>query len=261
MLAVIVTSIQAVIRVRTLVKSMASSAMKTEHHDELLGDIMKAAFNVLLVCVAALAGLCQPTGSKYEVASITAVNTHAGGGENTTSSAASYDISVKVGNMLYVVLYTPPAGTYGVQQAAGHDLLVSVGTNTITFNDLLGRTSEVPILRRETLPPENDFDLARAPGRYYNVKYENLSRRLTLTPGQQIQLKPILQQEAGELREIYANPALSFEARVRRFEKIVSASDQKLKTFLTAQQWQILQNLRADQKQELRKLVAARKGQ
>ena len=221
---------------------------------------MKAAFSVFLFCLAVLHGLAQQMGAKYEVGSITAVSAHPGATENA-GAAAAYDVSVKVGNTLYVVLYTPPAGTYGVQEAAGHDLLVSVGTNAITFNDLLGRSSEVPILSRQTLLPENDFDLARLPGRYYNTKYENLSRKLALTTSQQVQLKPILQQEVGELREIYANPALSFEAKVRRFEKIVSASDQKLKTFLSTEQWQTLQNLRADQKQELRKIVAARKRQ
>jgi hypothetical protein len=222
---------------------------------------MKIVFNVFLVCLIVLPGLCQPRTSKYEVGSITAVNAHAGAAEKARTSATAYDISVKVGNTLYVVLYMPPAGTYGVQHAAGHQLLASVGKHTITFNDLLGRTSEVPILRRETLPAENDFDLARVPGRYYNTKYENLSQRLSLTTSQQIKLKPILQQETGELGQIYANPVLSFEDKVRRFEKIVSASDQKLKAFLTTEQWQTLQNLRADQKQELKKLVAARKGQ
>lgn len=118
---------------------------------------MKATLYVFLFCLAVLPGLAQPTGDQYEVGSITAVNAHPGATENAnTGGAAAYDVSVKVGNTLYVVLYTPPAGTYGVQEAAGHDLLVTVGPDTITFNDLLGRSSEVPILSRQTFPPENE---------------------------------------------------------------------------------------------------------
>ena len=220
---------------------------------------MKPALTIILVFAVAMPATSQPSAPDYEVGSIVSVKAHSNAQESASANADSYDVSIKVGNTLYVVLYTPPQGTYGVQQAAGHDMLVSVGRDTIMFNDLLGKPAEVPILRRETLPPENDFDLARAPGRYYNTKYQNLSKMLNLTPDQQVQLKPVLQQEAGELGAIYANPALSLDARLRRFEKIVSDSDQKLKVFLSAEQWQTLQNMRKEQKQKLRKLVAEKK--
>src|SRR5882724_13647153 len=86
---------------------------------------------------------CQST-SKYQVGTITEVKVHqaAGGG---TSDAASYDVSVKVGDTVYVVLYTPALGESTVKYAAGRDLLVLVGKNKITYNDILGRSFAVPI--------------------------------------------------------------------------------------------------------------------
>jgi hypothetical protein len=82
--------------------------------------------------------------SKYQVGTITEVKTrqNAGGG---TTGAASYDVSVKVGDTIYVVLYTPPLGEENVKYAAGRELLVLVGKRTIRYNDILGQSFEVPI--------------------------------------------------------------------------------------------------------------------
>jgi hypothetical protein len=56
---------------------------------------------------------------------------------------------VRVGNTEYVVLYVPPDGSVKeiVEYSLGQDRLALVGTETIKFNDALGRTWEVPILR------------------------------------------------------------------------------------------------------------------
>jgi hypothetical protein len=60
----------------------------------------------------------------------------------------SYDISVRVGNTVYVVLYTPPLGDDTVRYVAGRDLLVLAGEKTITYNDMLGNSLQVPIITR-----------------------------------------------------------------------------------------------------------------
>jgi hypothetical protein len=219
---------------------------------------MKRALVVFLLC-AILPALSQRPTSKYQVGSITAVNVHQVAPDNVATVADAYDISVRVGDIVYLVLYTPPAGTYGVRQAAGHDLLVLVETDTITFNDLLGRTSQVPIVHRERLPPVNDVVLTEAPATYYTRKFENLSRTLNLTEDQQAQLKPILEQEIGELGEVRGNPVLSFDAKVRKLETVVGQSDRKLKAILSAEQWQTLQNMRKQQRLELRKIAKAKK--
>jgi hypothetical protein len=46
-------------------------------------------------------------------------------------------------------LYTPPLGMNTVRYAAGRGILVLVGKETITYNDLLGQSHEVPIVSRK----------------------------------------------------------------------------------------------------------------
>src|SRR5258708_14269907 len=82
--------------------------------------------------------------SKCQVGTITEVKDHQAGGSGVYD-AASYDVSVKVGDTIYVVLYTPALGEETIKYAAGRDLLVLVGKNTITYNDILGRSFAVPI--------------------------------------------------------------------------------------------------------------------
>jgi hypothetical protein len=82
--------------------------------------------------------------SKYQVGTITEVKAHQAVGSGA-SDAASYDVSVKVGDIIYVVLYTPALGEDTVKYVAGRDLLVLVGKHTITYNDILGRSFAVPI--------------------------------------------------------------------------------------------------------------------
>jgi hypothetical protein len=83
---------------------------------------------------------------KYEVALITDVKTH----QDSGSAIVSYDVSVKVGDTIYVVLYTPPLGMNTVKYAAGRELLVLVGKKAITYNDILGQSQEVPILSQRS---------------------------------------------------------------------------------------------------------------
>ena len=98
---------------------------------------------VVCILLTTLPAVCQST-SKYQVATITEVKVHQATGSGV-SNAASYDVSVKVGDIVYVVLYTPALGEETVKYAAGRELLVLVGKNTITYNDILGRSFEVPI--------------------------------------------------------------------------------------------------------------------
>jgi hypothetical protein len=82
--------------------------------------------------------------SNYQVGTITEVKTHQDAGGATTGPA-SYDVSVKVGDTVYVVLYTPPLGEQTVKYVAGRELLVLVGKRTIRYNDILGQSFDVPI--------------------------------------------------------------------------------------------------------------------
>jgi hypothetical protein len=109
-----------------------------------LEQIMLRFVGLFLFCLTMFPAFGQST-SKYKVGTIAEVKIHQTAASGT-SDAASYDVSVKVGDTLYVVLYTPPPGEADtVKYVAGRDLLVLVGKNTITYNDILGRSFAVPI--------------------------------------------------------------------------------------------------------------------
>ena len=98
---------------------------------------------VLTLCLLTVPAFCQ-SASKWQVATITEVKAHPAAGEDA-SDPITYDVTAKVGDTIYVVRYTTPAGEVAPKYAAGRDLLVLVGKNTITYNDMLGRSLQVPI--------------------------------------------------------------------------------------------------------------------
>lgn len=106
---------------------------------------------LILICtlLCAVPLFCESAGSaKYQIASILAVSPHSADGQ-TSSAKPSYDISVQVGNTVYVVLYTPRVDLQTVKYAAGRQVLVLVGKNTMTYNDISGNSFELPILSRK----------------------------------------------------------------------------------------------------------------
>lgn len=105
---------------------------------------------VIAVCLVAFPALCQST-SKYQVATITEVKVHRSTGA-AASDVASYDVSLKVGDTIYVTLYTPRFGDNNVKYVVGRELLVLVGKNTVTYNDILGQAVEVPIESQKPAP-------------------------------------------------------------------------------------------------------------
>lgn len=107
---------------------------------------MRKLIGVIALGLLSFPALCQST-SKYQVATIIEVKAHQAAGKNA-SEAMSYDVSAKVGDTIYVVLYTPPLGEVPQKYAAGRELLVLVGNDTVTYNDLLGQSFQVPIQSR-----------------------------------------------------------------------------------------------------------------
>jgi hypothetical protein len=101
---------------------------------------------LICACLCSIPALCQSAGSaKYQIATVVAVNPHSSD-TATDSSAPGYDLSVQIGNTIYVVLYTPRLGLQTAKYAAGRQVLVLVGKETLTFNDISGNAVEVPIL-------------------------------------------------------------------------------------------------------------------
>jgi hypothetical protein len=98
---------------------------------------------IFCICFTAFPAFSQ-SASKWQVGTITEVKIHQAA-KTGISDATSYDVSVKVGDTIYVVLYTPPLGEETVKYAGGRDLLVLLGKSTIRYNDMLGQSYDVPI--------------------------------------------------------------------------------------------------------------------
>ncbi len=220
---------------------------------------MREWLGLILICVAVLSAPGQTPSSKYQPATITAVTARQSPGQHETD-VTQYDVSVRVGDVKYLVLYTPLNRANAVKFSVGKHLLVLVGSTTLTFNSALSGKTEVPILSRETLPAKS-LDRSQACGEYFSKKLQHLSEILALTEGQQAQIRPILEQETGEVGQICHNPAFSREQKLNRYKKIVGASDEKIKPLLSAPQLQRLQDLRKGQKRDLEGIIAKQKTQ
>jgi hypothetical protein len=92
--------------------------------------------------------------SKYQVGTITATQCHQAA--DAGARVANCEVSVRVGNTAYRVLYAAPVGTDDVRYETGRELLVLVGEDTITYNDMLGKSFQVPILSRAIVTPPGD---------------------------------------------------------------------------------------------------------
>ena len=209
---------------------------------------------LILICIATLQAAQTPP-SNFQRGTITAVVAHKSAPGDKDSDVSRYDVSVKVRDTLYVVLFTPPNGSNTVEYMAGQDILVLVASDTLTFNDPISGRTEVPILRRETLAAGKTVDLAKIPSDYFSMKLQNLSEKLDLNADQQAKIKPTLEQETGEVGQIYLNSAISEKGKMSRFEKIVRASDEKIRPVLSQDQWQKLQEMRQQQKVKIKQAL------
>jgi len=114
---------------------------------------MRTALTLLLSLLLATTCFCQSSTAKWKVAIITGVKLHEPAAGND-SSAPQYEVTSRIENTEYVVLYVAPAGSLPdtPRYRLGQDLPVLVGTDTIKYNDMAGTTREVPILSRRNLP-------------------------------------------------------------------------------------------------------------
>ena len=205
---------------------------------------------ILLAIITSFFG--QAPASAPEVATIMAVKPH-----NGASDEHRYDVSLKVNDTSYVILYTPPNGSTGVEYALGQNLLVTIGDNSMVFTKF-GRTFEVPILSRQSQPTDRKLDWSQAAGSYFSQKLEHLSDALDLTAEQQAKIQPVLEQEAGEARYIIGNPVFPRKEKLSRFERVVRDSDNKMKSVLSDDQWRRLQALRREQRSGLKDLLKSK---
>jgi len=86
----------------------------------------------------------------YTWAAIVAVQARAASADGAVSS---YKVTLKIGDITYVVLYAPPPGSVdNIRYGTGGRIHVLVGENTITFKDALGGSLAAPILSRAPKP-------------------------------------------------------------------------------------------------------------
>ena len=84
------------------------------------------------------------------MATITAVKPH-DSGDNAGTPVASYEVSLRVGNASYVVLYAPPPDTVDtMRDGTGGEVHVLLGEETLTFHDEFGNSFQAPILTKTT---------------------------------------------------------------------------------------------------------------
>ncbi len=113
---------------------------------------MRSAITICFLSVLTVAAICQTTEHKWTTGVITQVTKHVDAAAPETPTG-KYDVSVRVGDVVYVVLYTPMPGSKLVENRVGTDLNVAVGKKTLKFNDGRGETKEAPILRKTTIAP------------------------------------------------------------------------------------------------------------
>lgn len=211
------------------------------------GFLLKRLAIAILIALSTALAVPSQSSPKYQPGTIMKVVKHPG----TTGQSLQYDVSVKVLNTVYTVLYTPPPGVNSVEYFGGLQILVLVKNDTMVFHSRVSGTTEVPILGRETLAGNNDIDFSKAPSEYYSMKLRNLSEKLDLSEDQQTQVRPILEQEAGEMNYVWGNPALSQKDKIERLRRAVETSDRKMKPLLTQPQWEKLESMRQQQGREL----------
>src|SRR5271166_3381137 len=177
---------------------------------------MLKVMGLILICVSALPTFCQPT-RDYEPGTILAVAPHQDA-SGTDPAVVSYDVSVKVGDTVYVILYTPALGSDTARYVAGRELLVHVGENTVAFNDDLGAGKEAPILSRTTVAPQKTSAPA-APQPQAPVK----SVKLVGLAGVKDNTEGTLSVEGGKLQ--FAHSKRTSDIAASAMEDVVTGND------------------------------------
>ena len=107
------------------------------------------AFLIILSAALAFSQSVHPP-LKYEPATVVSVNPSSSEA-NPGATDTVYEVTVRVGNTLYVTRNTTPSGTNTIRYVVGREVLVHVGEKTITWNDIMGQSHEVPIISRSLI--------------------------------------------------------------------------------------------------------------
>jgi len=118
--------------------------------------------------------------------------------------------------------------------------------------DPLGIIRDCRLRRSANRQPREVSAIKAGASPYFTAKMENLTTKLNLTPDQQTKLKPIAEQEVNLLEEVRGESGYTQKEKLAKLQKAVLESDKQMKPWLSAEQWQKLQALRKDQKEQLK---------
>jgi hypothetical protein len=110
---------------------------------DLAEQLMRRALTVAAICLVGICSFAQS--DTWTVGTIVDVKLRPGM-KSVDVSSSEYDISIKVGDTIYIVLYTTPKSRTGLPYRAGHEVPIRVGSTMLTFLDVRGGMKEVPIL-------------------------------------------------------------------------------------------------------------------
>ncbi len=102
-----------------------------------------------MIFIAMIALVCAAA-DDWTVGTVISVEKHAAD-ENDNNAPEQYDITVRVADTDYIVLYSTPQGLHGVEYTPGRDAPVLVGETTLTFRDKVGKTKELPIMSKKAV--------------------------------------------------------------------------------------------------------------
>lgn len=105
---------------------------------------------VMLLLPALVFAQSSSTATTYQPATITAVKPLQSE-ESSTDIGMLYEVSVKVGHTIYVVLTPSPSPSGSIMYVVGRQLLVRVNNDTITWNDIMGQSYKAPIISRSPI--------------------------------------------------------------------------------------------------------------
>lgn len=212
---------------------------------------------LILITLSVSSISAQNAPPRYQSGMVTAVSPHPQSPGKADSGTLRYDVSIRVGNTVYIILYTPP-DRRTMEYSVGLKVLALVKDNTLTCN-ALGKIQDLPIIRREALPANSGIDFSRISGEYFSMKRQHLSEALGLTNDQLAKMQPILEQETGEVGELVNNPAFSTKEKLNRWKKIVQASDKKIEPLLSQGQLEKLHAMRKEQEPKMEELIKEQK--
>ena len=108
----------------------------------------KILLGILILLLPAMA-LAQASAvpSPYQPATITNVKPLPSP-ENTNPDDALYEVSIRAGQTVYVILTPVPSPSGSALYAVGRQVLVRIGEDTITWNDIMGQSYKATILSR-----------------------------------------------------------------------------------------------------------------